>query len=67
MLIILGLYIVLVWVVFSKLKVVKWGWVSGTVTVLIGAFILAVFLALFNHLTPSGSFVVASRVVEVTP
>jgi multidrug resistance efflux pump len=67
MLIILSLYLLLAWLVFRKFKLVKWGWVSGTVTVLIGAFILAVFLALFNHLTPSGGFVVGSRVVEVTP
>ena len=35
---------------------VKWGWASGTVAVLWGAFILAVFLALFNYPTPSGTF-----------
>ena len=29
--------------------------------------IVAVFLALFNHLTPSGRIVVSGRVVEVTP
>jgi multidrug resistance efflux pump len=46
---------------------VRWGWLSGTVSVLIGAFILAVFLALFNYLTPSGKVTVAGRVVEVTP
>src|SRR5262245_50074819 len=67
MLIILCLYLVLVWLVFSNLKLVKWGWASGTVAVLVGASILAVFLALFNHLTPSGSFTVVSRVVDVTP
>lgn len=67
MLIILCLYIVLVWLAFSRLKLVKWGWASGTVTVLLGAAILAVFLALFNYLTPSGSLTVVSRVVEVTP
>lgn len=67
MFIILSLYLLLAWLAFSKFKLVKWGWISGTVTVLIGVFILAVFLALFNNLTPSGSFVVASRVVEVTP
>jgi multidrug resistance efflux pump len=67
MLIILCLYALLVWLLFSKLKLVKWGWGSGTVTVLIGAFILAVFLAMFNYLTPSGSFVVGSRVAEITP
>src|SRR5437879_13851624 len=67
MLIILGLYAVLVWVLFSKLKIVKWGWLPGSVTVLIGAFILAIFMGLFNNLTPSGRFVIVSRVVEVTP
>jgi multidrug resistance efflux pump len=67
MLIILGLYILLVWVLFSKLKIVKWGWLSGGVTVMIGALILAVFMALFNNLTPSGRFVIVARVAEVTP
>jgi multidrug resistance efflux pump len=67
MLIILTLYLVLVWLVFSKLKLIEWGWVSGSVAALGGAFILAIFLAMFNYLTPSGSFTVVSRVVEVTP
>jgi len=67
MLIILSLYAILVWLVFSRLKIMRWGWVSGTLTVIIGTFILAVFLAMFNYLTPSGSFVIVSRVVEVMP
>jgi multidrug resistance efflux pump len=67
MVIILCLYLTLVWLIFSRLRLIPWGWVSGTVTVLVGAFILAVFLALFNALTPSGSIIVASRVVEVIP
>jgi hypothetical protein len=58
---------VALWLVFSKLKLVRWGWASGTVAVLVGAFILAVFLALFNYLTPSGKVTVAGRVVEVIP
>src|SRR3977135_2792994 len=45
----------------------RWGWLSGTLSILIGAFILAVFLALFNYLTPSGRVTVTGRVVEVTP
>jgi multidrug resistance efflux pump len=67
MVIILVTYLALAWLVFSKFKVVKLGWLSGTVTVLVGAFILAVFMAMFNYLTPSGSFVIVSRVVEITP
>jgi multidrug resistance efflux pump len=65
--IILCLYLVALWLLFSKLKLVRWGWASGTVAVLVGAFILAVFLALFNYLTPSGKVTVAGRVVEVIP
>lgn len=67
MLIILCLYFVALWLLFSKLKVVRWSWLSGTVSVLIGVLILATFLALFNYLTPSGKLTVTGRVVEVTP
>jgi len=45
----------------------KLGWILGAVTATIGAFILAVFVALLNYLTPLGAFVVTSRVIEVTP
>jgi multidrug resistance efflux pump len=65
--IILCLYVVALWLVFSKFKLVRWGWLSGTISILIGAFILATFLALFNYLTPSGKVTVTGRVVEVTP
>src|SRR5689334_3194475 len=67
MVIILCLYLLAVWLLFSKLKLVRWGWLSGTISVLIGGFILATFLALFNYLTPSGKVTVAGRVVQVTP
>jgi multidrug resistance efflux pump len=65
-LIILCLYIVALWLVFSKSKLVRWGWFSGTISLLVGGFILATFLALFNYLTPSGRVTVTGRVVEVT-
>src|SRR6266480_6999388 len=45
----------------------RWGWLSGTISLLIGGFILAIFLALFNYLTPSGRVTVTGRVVEVPP
>lgn len=67
MLIILCLYAVSMWLVFSKYKLLRWGWLSGTVSVLIGALIVGTFLALFNYLTPSGRVTVSGRVVEVTP
>jgi multidrug resistance efflux pump len=65
--IILCLYVVALWLVFSRFRLVRWGWPSGTVAVLVGVFILATFLALFNYLTPSGRVTVTGRVVEVTP
>jgi multidrug resistance efflux pump len=67
MVIIATLYVILLWLIFSKLKLLRWGWGTGSVAVAIGLFILAVFLALFNYLTPSGRIVVTGRVVEVTP
>jgi multidrug resistance efflux pump len=67
MIIIVLAYIVALWLVFSKFKLVRWGWLSGTVSLLVGGFILATFLALFNYLTPSGRVTVTGRVVEVTP
>jgi multidrug resistance efflux pump len=65
--IILSLYVAAMWAVFSRFKLVRWGWLSGTISILIGASILATFLALFNSLTPSGKVTVAGRVIEVTP
>ena len=44
MLIILSLYVVALWLVFSNFKIVRWGWLSGTISLSIGAFILATFL-----------------------
>jgi multidrug resistance efflux pump len=67
MLIVLTLYLVLAWLIFAKLKIIKLGWISGAVTAIIGFFIVAVFVALLNYLTPLGAFVLTSRVIEVTP
>ncbi|UPJ58442.1 HlyD family secretion protein [Bradyrhizobium sp. 192] len=67
MVIILCLYVVALWAVFSRFKLVRWDWASGTVATLVGAFILATFMALFNFLTPAGKVTVAGKVVEVTP
>jgi multidrug resistance efflux pump len=67
MIFILLVYAVALWLVFSKFKLVRWGWLSGAVAVAVGALILATFLALFNYLAPSGRVTVTGRVVEVTP
>lgn len=67
MLIILVTYLILVWLLFSKLKLVRLTWVTGSLAALVGIFIFALFGALLNSLAPTGRIVVGSRVVEVTP
>jgi multidrug resistance efflux pump len=67
MLIIALLYICAAWLVFFGFKLLPWNWPWRIVTVLMGCFILAVFVALLNTLTPSGRIAVVGRVVEVTP
>jgi multidrug resistance efflux pump len=67
MVIIAVAYLVLVWLLFSRLRLIRLSWFSGTVAAVIGVFILAAFMALLNYLTPTGRIVVGSRVVEVTP
>jgi multidrug resistance efflux pump len=67
MLIIALLYICVAWLVFFRFKLLPWNWPWRIVSFLLGAAILAVFVALLNTLTPSGRIAVIGRVVEVTP
>jgi multidrug resistance efflux pump len=60
------LYICLAWLVFH-FNLLPWNWPWRIVTALLGCFILAIFVALLNTLTPSGRIAVVGRVVEVTP
>ena len=67
MLIIAVLYIGVAWLVFFRFKLLPWNWPWRIFTLLLGCFILAIFVALLNTLTPSGRIAVIGRVVEVTP
>ncbi len=67
MVIIALFYAVLVWLVFFKLKLLPWNWLTGTVTVIAGVLLCAVFVGLLSHNTPTGRVTVISHVVEVTP
>jgi RND family efflux transporter MFP subunit len=67
MAIIAVLYAVLVWLIFFQLKWVRWGWFTGTVTVLVGLLVCAIFVGFLNHLAPTGRVAVIGHVVEVTP
>ena len=60
-------YILLAWAVFFRFKILPFNWPWRILTVILGASILGIFLALFNTMTPSGRIAVVGRVVEVTP
>ncbi|MET4797825.1 hypothetical protein [Bradyrhizobium sp. LB11.1] len=51
---------------FSKFRIARWSWLSGTISLLFGGFILATLPALFNYLAPSGRVTVTGCVAEMT-
>jgi hypothetical protein len=51
---------------FFKLKWIRWGWGTGTATVILGMLLCAVFVGCLSYLAPTGRVTVISRVVEVT-
>ena len=61
------LYLLIVWLVFRRLKWLRWGWGTGLATILVGLLVCALFAGFLNYLAPTGRLVVISRVVEVTP
>ena len=67
MLIVATIYILLIWLVFLKLKLLPWNlpWkvISGT----IGALMLLVVIGLLNYLTPTGRVAVIGLVAEIAP
>lgn len=67
MLIILALYFGLIWVVFSKLKLLPWNGFWKGITYA-GALVIAlVVIGALNHTTPSGPVSVQGVVVNITP
>jgi len=67
MLICAVLYAAIVWLIFFRLKWLRWGWFTGSVTVFVGLFVCAIFVGFLSYLVPTGRVVVLSEVVEVTP
>ena len=60
------LYALIVWVVFFRLKWLQWGWLTGTVTVLVGLMVCTIFVGFLSYLAPTGRVMVIGHVVEVT-
>jgi len=61
------LYLLIAWLVFFRLKLLPWNWLTGAVTVILGLFVVAAFDGFLTALAPAGRVSVAGRVVEVTP
>lgn len=67
MLIVLGLYFGIVWLVFSKLKLLPWNGFFKTI-IYGGALVIAlVVIGALNHTTPSGPVSVQSPVINIAP
>jgi len=67
MLIVLGLYFGLTWLVFSKLKLLPWNRLSKIV-VYTGALVIAlIVVGALNHTTPSGPVSVQGAVINIAP
>ncbi|MEP1425900.1 MAG: biotin/lipoyl-binding protein [Tateyamaria sp.] len=67
MLIVLGVYFGLVWLVFSKLKLLPWNIASKSVVYLGGLVIALVVIGALNHTTPSGPVSVQGAVINIAP
>ena len=67
MLIVLGLYAGLIWLIFFKLKVLPWTRATKIAVSFVGLIILLVVVGLLNTRTPSGRVTVMARVVQIAP
>ncbi len=67
MLIVASLYVLLIWLVFFRFRLLPWNWAWRSISTLLGIMLLLVVIGLLNFFTPSGRVVVMGRVVEVAP
>ena len=61
------IYILLIWLIFFRLKILPWNNTSKTIVATVGFFLLLAIVGLLNFYTPSGSVSIVSRVTEITP
>lgn len=67
MLIVLGLYGFVVWLIFSKFRILPWNRAWKSMTYAIAFLIAVVVLGALNHLTPTGAVSVQGAMIEITP
>jgi len=67
MLIVLGLYALLIWLIFFKLKLLPWSRVTKILVSLVGLIIVLIVIGALNTKTPSGRVTVIAKVIEIAP
>ena len=67
MLIVLGIYSLVIWLLFFKLELLPWNKLYKFIVYGIGFVVIVVVIALLNSSTPSGTVSLVGRVVMVTP
>lgn len=67
MLIILGLYALIVWLIFSKFKLLPWNAMFKTIVYTIALVVALVVIGALNHQTPTGAVSVQGPAVGITP
>jgi multidrug resistance efflux pump len=67
MLIVLGIYALVIWLLFFKLNILPWNMLAKWIVSIIGLAILLVVIGALNKQTPSGAVSLVGRVVKVGP
>ena len=67
MLIVLGIYAIVIYVVFGRFKLLPWNGTWKTVVGFVGLIIALVVIGALNFLTPSGRVAVQGVTIEITP
>ena len=67
MVIVTTIYIILVWLIFGRFKLLPWNGTWKTIVVSIGLVIILTVIGLLNFYTPSGSISLIGRVTEIRP
>lgn len=67
MLIVLGLYALAMWLLFSKFKLLPWNGKWKTVVCSVAFLIALVVIGALNHLTPTGRVSVQGALIDITP
>lgn len=67
MLIVLGVYGLVMWLIFSKFRILPWNGAWKTLIYSIAVLVALVVVGALNHLTPTGSVSIQGAMINITP